>query len=93
VLLFLSLSVFWWSNQGQRERKDVAGGDRIYPGHVRKSGTVTSTMRRAAHPSGCAGVGCSAMEYQSLKQGLTDAALPVSFNLLVIDGWTQRERM
>ena len=32
-------------------------------------GTVTSTMRRAAHPSGCArrcaGAGCSAMKYQS----------------------------
>ena len=33
-------------------------------------GTVTSTMRRAAHPSGCArcgaGAGCSAIKYQSL---------------------------
>ena len=32
-------------------------------------GTVTSTMRRAAHPSGCArcgaGAGCSAIKYQS----------------------------
>ena len=33
-------------------------------------GTVTSTMRRAAHPSGCArcdaSAGCSAMKYESL---------------------------
>jgi hypothetical protein len=33
--------------------------------------TVTSTMRRAAHPSGCArcgaGAGCSAIRYQSLS--------------------------
>ena len=33
-------------------------------------GTVTSTMRRASHPSGCArcgaGAGCSAINYQSL---------------------------
>ena len=33
-------------------------------------GTVTTTMRRAAHPSGCArcgaGAGCSAITYQSL---------------------------
>ena len=33
-------------------------------------GTVTSTMRKAAHPSGCArcgaGAGCSAIKYQSL---------------------------
>ena len=33
-------------------------------------GTVSSTMRRAAHPSGCArceaGAGCSAIKYQSL---------------------------
>ena len=32
--------------------------------------TVTSTMRRAAHPSGCArcgaGAGCSAIEYEYL---------------------------
>ena len=35
-------------------------------------GTVTSTMRRAARPSGCArcgaGADCSAMKYQSLKE-------------------------
>jgi len=35
-------------------------------------GTVTSTMRRAAHPSGCArcgaGAGCSAIKYQSLSR-------------------------
>ena len=35
-------------------------------------GTVTSTMRRAAHPSGCArcgaGSGCSAMKNQSLTR-------------------------
>jgi len=34
-------------------------------------GTVTSTMRRAAHPSGCArcgaGADCSAIKYQSLS--------------------------
>ena len=34
-------------------------------------GTVTSTMRKAAHPSGCArcgaGAGCSAIKYQSLS--------------------------
>ena len=36
-------------------------------------GTVTITMRRAAHPSGCercvAGAGCSAIKYQSIKSG------------------------
>ena len=35
-----------------------------------RTGTVTSTMRRAAHPSGCvrcgAGAGCSGIKYQSL---------------------------
>ena len=35
-------------------------------------GTVTSTMRREAHPSGCArcgaGAGCSAVQYQSLSR-------------------------
>ena len=52
----------------------VEGGDRIHPENARKSGctrgTVTSTMRRAAHPSGCArcgaGAGYSAIRYQSL---------------------------
>ena len=38
-------------------------------------GTVTSTMRRAAHPSGCArsgaGTSCSAAKYQSLFAGGT----------------------
>jgi len=35
-------------------------------------GTVTSTMRKAAHPSGCArcgaGAGCSAIKYSSLRE-------------------------
>jgi len=38
---------------------------------LRLAGTVTGTMRRAAHPSGCArcgaGAGCSAIKYQSLE--------------------------
>ena len=37
-----------------------------------KRGTVTSTMRRPEHPSGCAkcgaGAGCSAIKYQFLKK-------------------------
>ena len=41
------------------------------------TGTVTSTMRRAAHPSGCArcgaGAGYSAKKYQSLTE-LSDVA-------------------
>ena len=44
-------------------------------------GTVTSTMRRAAHPSGCArcgaGAGCSAIKYQSLTSVETGRALPL----------------
>ena len=49
----------------------VGGGDRIHPFFLQERlsrGTVASTMRRAAHPSGCArcgaGAGCSAIEYQ-----------------------------
>ena len=38
-------------------------------------GTVTSTMRRAAYPSGCercgAGAGCSAIKYQSLERPIS----------------------
>ena len=38
--------------------------------YLRSRGTAISTMRRAAHPSGCArcgaGAGCSAMKHQSL---------------------------
>jgi len=64
---------------------DVRGRARPYPVQCRRwrsnpsgkcsqdrltRGTVTSTMRRAAHPSECArcgaGVGCSAIKYQSL---------------------------
>jgi len=37
-------------------------------------GTVTSTMRQAAHPPGCAGAGRSAMKYQSLLRGWTSMA-------------------
>ena len=53
----------------------VGGGDRIHPEKRSQErltrGTVTSTISRAAHPSGCArfgaGAGCSAIKYQSLK--------------------------
>ena len=41
-------------------------------------GPVTSTMRRAAHPSGCArcgaGAGCSAIKYRSLLKAAAAAA-------------------
>jgi len=45
----------------------------LYASSIMGNG-VTSTMRRAAHPSGCArcgaGAGCSAIKYQSLFIGL-----------------------
>ena len=45
----------------------VGGRGRIHQENARKSGTVTSTMRRAAHASECArcgaGAGCSAIQY------------------------------
>jgi len=48
----------------------LAGGRASEAG---SASTVTSTMRRAAHPSGCvrsgAGAGCSAINYQSLRFG------------------------
>ena len=50
-------------------------------------GTVTSTMRRAAHPSGrarCgAGAGCSAIKYQSLWGVGCDGALSPLLGLLL----------
>jgi len=48
----------------------LGGGDRIRPQERLTRGTVTSTMRRAAHPSGYArcggGAGCSVTRYQAL---------------------------
>jgi len=46
----------------------------VWMSHSQVSGSVTSTMRRAAHPSGCArcgaGAGCLAIQYQSLSPAL-----------------------
>ena len=52
------------SKEGRRWRSNPSGKcsqERL------TRGTVTSTMRRAAHPSGCAGAGCSAIKYRSLQ--------------------------
>jgi len=57
-------------------------------------GTVTSAMRRAAHPSGCArcgaGAGCSAIENQSLhikRHDMGEIAFLVSRLELRVESW------
>ena len=83
----------WWcmTGAGRRWRSNPPGKcsqERL------TRGTVTRTMRRAAHPSGCArcgaGAGCSAINYQSLWQVLAVGTQDGRMRLLSTESWEER---